>query len=74
MTEKLMLLPSKDVGRLRLVSVPEDLSPHEAYRHVTGLIAEVPREDDEHWIEAVLDALEDHGFEAVDFAIGPSLD
>jgi hypothetical protein len=74
MTERLMVLPSKDVSRLRVVTVPEDLSPHEAYRYVTGLVAEIPRDDDEYWIENVLDALEDHGFETVDFALGPSLD
>ena len=38
MAERLMVLPSKDVGRIRLVTVPEDMSPHEAYRYVTGLV------------------------------------
>jgi len=74
MAERLMILPSKDVGRMRLVTVPEDMSSHEAYRYVTGLVSEIPREDDAHWVESVLDALEDHGFETVDFVLGPSLD
>jgi hypothetical protein len=73
MTERLMVLPSKDVGQVRLVTVPEDMSSHEAYRYVTGLISEIPREQ-EHWMESVLEALEDHGFEKVDFILGPSLD
>lgn len=74
MTERLMVLPSKDVGRVRLVTVPEDMSSHEAYRYVTGLISEVPRASDDHWVESVLDTLEDHGFETVGFILGPSLD
>ena len=74
MERRLMVLPSKDVGRVRLVTVPEDMSSHEAYRYVTGLIAEIPRGDEEHWVENVFDALEDHGFETVEFVLGPSLD
>jgi hypothetical protein len=74
MAERFMVLPSKDVGRMRLVSVPEDMSAHEAYRYVTGLVSEVPRDDDDHWLEGVLDCLEDHGFETVELVIGPSLD
>ena len=74
MTERLMVLPSKDVGRIRLVTVPEDMSPHEAYRYVTGLIAEIERTGEDQWLDEVLDLLEDHGFEPVEFQLGPSLD
>lgn len=74
MTERLMVLPSKDVGRIRLVTVPEDMSPHEAYRYVTGLIAEIDRTGEDQWVDDVLDLLEDHGFEGVEFALGPPLD
>lgn len=74
MTERIMLLPSKDVGRVRLVTVPEDMSAQEARRCVAGLMSEVPREDDDQWLEEALDALEDHGFEPADFILGPSLD
>jgi hypothetical protein len=74
MEQRLMVLPSKDVGRIRLVTVPEDMSPHEAYRFVTGLIAEIARTGEDQWLEDVLDLLEDHGFESVDFAVGPPLD
>ncbi len=72
MSERMMILPSKDVSQLRLVRVPEDLSPHEAYRHVTALIGEIPAEKERRL--APLDALEDHGFEPVPFLLGPSLD
>jgi hypothetical protein len=74
MTERLMILPSKDPGRVRLVSIPADFSPHEAYRYVTGLVSEVPREDEEGWMDAVMDSLEDQGFGQVDFLLGPALD
>jgi hypothetical protein len=74
MAERLMVLPSKDVSRIRLVTVPEDMSPHEAYRFVTGLVAEVERTGEDQWVEDVLDLLEDHGFEGMDFALGPPLD
>ena len=63
MADRLMVLPSKDVGRVRLVTVPDDMSSHEAYRYATGVVAEVPRDDEEHWVGDVLDTLEDHGFE-----------
>ena len=74
MAERLMVLPSKDVGRVRLVTVPEDMSSHEAYRYATGLVAEVPRNEEQQWVDDVLDVLEDHGFEAVEFVLGPTLD
>jgi hypothetical protein len=69
-----MVLPSKDVGRIRMVTVPEDMSPHEAYRYVTGLVSEIERTGEDQWVDDVLDLLEDHGFESVDFALGPPLD
>jgi len=74
MAKRFMVLPSKDVGKIRLVTVPEDMSSREAYQSVTGLIAEVGRTGEEQWIEAVLELLEDHGFEEVDFVLGPPLD
>ena len=74
MAERLMILPSKDVGQVRLVTVPEDMSSHEAYRYVTGLVAEIERTGEDQWVEDVLDLLEDHGFEGVDFTLGPPLD
>jgi hypothetical protein len=74
MAKSFMVLPSKDVGKIRLVTVPEDMSPHEAYRFVTGLVAEVERTGESQWVNDVLDSLEDHGFESLDFVLGPPLD
>ncbi len=74
MTDRLMILPSKDLGRVRLVTIPTDISPHEAYRFVTGLVSEVPRTDEQSWVDAVMDSLEDQGFTRVDFLLGPALD
>jgi hypothetical protein len=74
MAKSLMVLPSKDVGKIRLVTVPEDMSPHEAYRFVTGLVSEVERTGESQWVNDVLDSLEDHGFESLDFVLGPPLD
>ena len=74
MTRKLMILPAKDPATVRLVRIPNDFDPHAVFRRVTGLIAQVEEENpDYQWpdIEAVL---EDHGFETVDFILGPSLD
>ncbi|MCB2262365.1 MAG: hypothetical protein LGR52_05410 [Candidatus Thiosymbion ectosymbiont of Robbea hypermnestra] len=74
MAKRFMVLPSKDVGRIRLVTMPEDISPHEAYRSVTSLIAEVERTDEDRWVEEVLDRLEEHGFPNEEFVLGPPLD
>lgn len=74
MTDRLMVLPSKNVGRIRLVTVPDDMSPHEAYRYVTGLVAEIERTGEDQWVDDVLDLLEDHGFEGVDFTLKPPMD
>jgi len=74
MATRFMVLPSKDVGRIRLVTVPEDISPHEAYRSVTGLIAGIERTGEDRWMEDVLDRLEEHGFTGVEFTLGPPLD
>ena len=40
MTGRIMVLPSKSPAGIRLVKVPRDLGPQEAYRLVTGLVAE----------------------------------
>jgi hypothetical protein len=72
--DTLMILSARDPENIRLVRVPADYEPHEAYRHVTGLIAAVEEDDpDCEWadIEAVL---EDNGFSSVHFILGPALD
>jgi hypothetical protein len=74
MAERLMVLPSKDTAKIRLVRVPEDMSPQEAYRSVTGLVSEVERTEEDLWLDEVLDLLDDQGFQGVEFELGPPLD
>lgn len=74
MPDTLMILSARDPKDIRLVRVPADFEPHEAYRHVTALIAAVEEDDPDYdWadIEAVL---EDNGFSSVSFVLGPALD
>jgi hypothetical protein len=71
--ENLMILPADEPANIRLIQIPDDFEQHEAYRYVTGLIAKVEENQDYTW-EDILDLLEERGFEAVDFMLGPSLD
>lgn len=73
MSNNLMILPAYKAADIRLIQIPEDIEEHEAYRYVTGLIAKVEESAEYSW-EDVLDLLEERGFEAVDFTLGPSLD
>ena len=74
MTDRLMILPARDKTKIRLVRIPPDYRDQEVYRHVTGLIAQVEERDPDYGWDEVLAVLEDHGFEAVAFQLGPSLD
>jgi hypothetical protein len=74
MTGRIMVLPSKNLARIRLVTVPEDLGPQEAYRLVTGLVAGVEEAEGDDGLAEVMEALEGRGFEAMDFMLGPALD
>jgi len=74
MTNKLMILPATDKSKIRLVRIPPDYQDQEVYRHVTGLIAQVEEQDPDYAWEDVQAMLEDHGFETIDFQLGPSLD
>jgi len=75
MEERLMLLPCRQFDRPVLVVIPEDFGVEEAFRHVTGLIAEVEEENPGSYSrEDVLDALEAHGFIEVEYELGPELD
>ena len=69
-----MILPAKDPKLVRLVQIPNDYDPHEVFRHVTGLIAQVEEENPNYQWADIEAALEDHGFENVEFILGPSLD
>ena len=73
MTDTLMILPANNAKGIRLVRVPDDFESHEAFRHVTGLIAAVEEQNPDTKSDDILAVLEDHGFEAVDFILGPAL-
>lgn len=74
MSNKLMILPAKNYQSVRLVKVPDDYEEHELFRHITGIISAVEEEHAEYSWEDLSLALEDHGFEIVDFLLGPALD
>lgn len=74
MSDKLMILPAKDHKAIRLVKIPNDYEEHEVFRHVVGLIAEVEEQNPDYNWDDISTILEDHGFEQVDFILGPALD
>jgi hypothetical protein len=74
MRERLMILPASDFATIRLVTVPEDVEEHEVFRHLTGLIASVEENNPDYTWDDIAVELEDHGFHAVDFLLGPALD
>jgi hypothetical protein len=74
MNDTLMILSARDPEDIRLVRVPADYEPHEAYRHVTGLIAAVEEENPDYDWADIEAALEDNGFSSVEFVLGPALD
>ena len=74
MSQQLMILPAHDYSSVRLVKIPEDFEEHEVYRHVTGIISQVEEENENYQWEDVAIALEEHGFEPVEFILGPALD
>ena len=69
-----MILPAHDYNSVRLVTIPDDYEEHEVFRHVTGIIAQVEENNPDYEWEDVLVALEDKGFENVEFILGPALD
>ncbi|HHH36209.1 MAG TPA: hypothetical protein ENK48_05205 [Gammaproteobacteria bacterium] len=69
-----MILPASAPQRLRLLRVPEDYERHEAYRHVTALMAEVQENNPDWEWEDLAQALEARGFMPVEHILGPSLD
>ena len=74
MSDTLMILPAKKCTEIRLVRIPDDLEEHEVFRHVTGLIAAIEEANPDYGWEEIAAELEDHGFEPVDFILGPALD
>ena len=73
MSKTLMILPASDATGIRLVRIPDDYESHEAFRHVTGLIAAVEEQDPDCKPDDIVADLEDHGFETVEFILGPTL-
>lgn len=73
MSNNLMILPADKPENIRLIQIPDDFEEHEAYRYVTGLIAKAEEDSDYTW-DDILELLEDRGFEAIDFVLGPSVD
>ena len=74
MSETLMILPAANAADIRLVRVPDDIEAHEAFRHATGLIARVEEDNPDYDWDDIAAMLEDHGFEAIEFVLGPELD
>jgi hypothetical protein len=74
MTPKMMILPASRADAIRLVRVPDDFEIQEAYRRVTGLIAAVEESVPGYDWDDIQAALEDQGFEPLEFILGPSLD
>jgi len=73
MSETLMILPASDATGIRLVRIPDDYESHEAFRHVTGLIAAAEEQYPNCKADDIVADLEDNGFETVEFILGPTL-
>ena len=73
MSETFMILPVPGQAP-RLLRVPDDYERHEAYRHVTAVMAAVQEREHAWDWEDLLQALEVHGFTAVDCVLGPVLE
>ena len=73
MPDTLMILPASNAKGIRLVRVPDDFESHEAFRHVTGLIGAFEEQNPDSDSDEILAILEDHGFETVEFILGPTL-
>lgn len=73
MVDKLMILPSKDAKKIRLVKIPDDYDEHEVYRAATGAIARIEENLPGYEWEDLMEELEDMGFEEVEFLSGPEV-
>lgn len=70
----IMVLPSIHPEKTRVLRIPADMDRKEAFRYATGVIAESEEcSPDCDWDE-IEDALNEHGFETLDFVLGPFLD
>jgi hypothetical protein len=73
MSNNLMVLPSKDPKKIKIIKMPNDYEEHEVYRHVTGVIANVEELIPDYDWDDILELLEEHGFSEVNFLLGPEL-
>ncbi len=73
MSEKLMILPADTPDKIRLLRIPDDYEEHEVYRAATGAIARIEDNVPDYDWEDLLEELEDMGFEAVEFLLGPKI-
>ena len=74
MRDTLMILPASDSKKIRLIRIPDDFQAQEVFRHITGLISEVEEQNPDYDWDDIQAMLEDHGFETVEFLLGPALD
>lgn len=74
MSQTLMVLPSIEFKRIRVVKIPDDLDVNEAYRFATGIIAQAEELNEDYVWEDISEALEGRGFEPLEVLIGPTLD
>ncbi|MDH5764513.1 MAG: hypothetical protein OEZ38_00745 [Gammaproteobacteria bacterium] len=73
MSDKLMILPSKQSEKIRLIKIPDDYEEHEVYRFATGLIAGIEEQIPDYDWDDIIEALEEHGFAEVEFILGPEI-
>ncbi|HEB56900.1 MAG TPA: hypothetical protein ENI98_11495 [Gammaproteobacteria bacterium] len=73
MKSKLMILPATEASAIQLLRVPDDFEEQEVYRYVTGVIARVEEDNPDYGWDDIAIELEAHGFEIVDFILGPGL-
>lgn len=70
----LMVLPSKHPEKIKVLKIPADMHRKEAFRYATGVIAESEECSPNCDWDEIEDALNEHGFETLDFVLGPVLD
>lgn len=73
MAAKLMILPSKDSNKIRLLKIPTDYEDQEVYRAATGAIARIEDNLPDYEWDDLMEELEDMGFEEVSFLLGPEV-
>jgi len=73
MADKLMILPSRDSDKIRLLKMPDDYEEHEVYRAATGAIARVEDNVPGYTWDDLMEELEDMGFEEMPFVLGPEV-